>query len=187
MRSTAGGFVAGPAVHSRADSERVAGRRVIWAARLEVLCVSAGRFEVAEARGHPLVLYDGVCGLCNRTVQFVLRRDRADVFRFAALQSGLAARILARHGADATDLDTLYVVLNPEQADEGLLARSDAVLYILGGLGAVWRMIASVLKVVPRGLRDWVYGLVARYRYGVFGKYDTCPVPSAETRRKFLE
>jgi predicted DCC family thiol-disulfide oxidoreductase YuxK len=85
---------------------------------------------------HPLLLYDGVCGLCNRLVGFILRRDPGGGFRFASLQSPLAGRILARHGADATDLDTVYVVVNCGQADEELLPRSDAVIFILGHLGA---------------------------------------------------
>src|ERR1035437_5502857 len=84
---------------------------------------------------HPMLLYDGVCGLCIRLVQFILRRDPAGIFRFASLQSPLAGRILARHGADAQDLDTVYVVVNADQADEQLLARSDAVIFILGQLG----------------------------------------------------
>src|SRR6202040_495149 len=66
---------------------------------------------------NPIVLYDGVCGLCNRTVQFVLKRDRAAIFRFASLQSPLASRILAGHGKDASDLDTVYVVLDYDAAN----------------------------------------------------------------------
>ncbi|MGD0759191.1 MAG: DUF393 domain-containing protein [Candidatus Sulfotelmatobacter sp.] len=73
---------------------------------------------------HPILLYDGVCGLCNRLNQFVLRRDPAGIFRFASLQSALAIRILARHGADAADLDTVYVVVNPDQPDETPLSSS---------------------------------------------------------------
>ena len=86
---------------------------------------------------HPILLYDGVCGLCNRMNQFVLRRDPDGTFSFASLQSSLAARILARHGADPQDLDTVYVVVNYELPDEQLLARSDAVIFILKQLGAV--------------------------------------------------
>ena len=90
----------------------------------------------AEKAAHPILLYDGICGLCNRMVHFVLRRDPAAVFRFAALQSELATRILTRHGADARDLDTVYVVVNYELADEQLLSRSDAVSLIFQHLGA---------------------------------------------------
>lgn len=141
---------------------------------------------------HPIVFYDGICGLCNRTVQFVLKRDRDGTFRFASLQSPLAGRILARHGRNAADLDTVYVVLNcdPANLEEGgedLLERSSAVLYMLRRLGGVWGAAASVLRLIPRPVRDWGYGIVARIRYRVFGKYDACPVPSAETRARFLD
>lgn len=78
---------------------------------------------------HPILLYDGIWGLCNRFVQFLLRRDHAEVFRFAALQSPLAAQILHRHGASATHLDTVYVVVDPQQTGERLLGRSDAAIF----------------------------------------------------------
>ena len=80
---------------------------------------------------HPILLYDGGCGLCNRFVQFILRRDRNAVFRFASLQSALAAPILTRHGANPGVLDTVYVALNHELPNEYLLTRSDAVLFVL--------------------------------------------------------
>ncbi len=157
---------------------------------------------------HPILLYDGICGLCNRGVQFVLRRDTEGRFRFAALQSGLAARVLARHGAPADDLDSVYVVIDYEMPGERLVGRSDAVAFVLQELGAkvrsagqtgasvharprlglrLWRALGFLLQVVPRGIRDWGYGVVARRRYRMFGRYDQCPVPSAETRERFLD
>ncbi len=162
----------------------------------------------------PILLYDGVCGLCNRLVQFILLRDPAGWFRFASLQSALAGRVLAQHGMDAADLDTVYVVLNFDGADERLLARSDAVVFILRHLGAgelrsagqpgaavpttptpraippsksLWRVIGLLLQAMPRGLRDWAYSAVARRRYRIFGRYDACPLPTEETRSRFLE
>jgi predicted DCC family thiol-disulfide oxidoreductase YuxK len=139
---------------------------------------------------HSILLYDGVCGLCNRLVQFVLRRDPAGVFRFAALQSPLAGRILTRHGLDAGDLNSLYVVINVEQADEILLPRSDAVIFILrrrAAAGAFWRMTGLLLQLVPRAIRDWGYGVVARRRYRMFGRYEACPLPNEDTRSRFLD
>src|SRR3981189_842412 len=85
---------------------------------------------------HPIILYDGVCGLCNRVNQFVLRRDPEGVFRFASLQSAVAGRILARHGANPEDLDTVYVVVDYELPEERLVPRADAVIFILKQLGA---------------------------------------------------
>lgn len=136
---------------------------------------------------HPIVLYDGVCGLCNRAVQFILRHDRNAVFRFASLQSPLAARLLNRHGADASDLDTLYVVLDPEGDAESVLSRSDAVLRIMRQIGGFWALAARLFGWIPRPLRDWGYRMVARTRYRIFGRYDTCPIPSEETRGRFLD
>ena len=137
---------------------------------------------------HPILLYDGVCGLCNRLVQFVLRRDPAGVFRFAALQSPLAERILARHGLDALDLDTVYVVVNADQVDEILLPRSEAVIFVLKRLRfPFWRLTGFLLQLVPQALRDWGYGVVARRRYRVFGRYDACPLPTEDARSRFLD
>jgi predicted DCC family thiol-disulfide oxidoreductase YuxK len=136
---------------------------------------------------HPILLYDGVCGLCNRMNQFVLRHDRAGVFRFASLQSALAGCILARHGADAADLDTVYVVVNPDQPDEHLLARSDAVIFVLKQLGGFWGLTGFVLRFKPRFLRDLGYRVVARNRYRFFGRAETCFLPSSENRGRFLD
>jgi len=136
---------------------------------------------------HPILLYDGVCGLCNRLNQFVLRRDPAGIFRFASLQSALAARILSRRGADAADLDTVYVVVNPDQPDEYLLARSDAAIFVLKQLGGFWGLLGLVAQFKPRFLRDWGYRIVARNRYRVFGRFETCMLPSSETRDRFLD
>ena len=135
---------------------------------------------------NPIVLYDGVCALCNRIVQFLLKRDRRDRLRFASLQSDFAATILKRHGADASDLDTVCVVLNHEQPDERLLARSDAILSLGRELDGIWSL-AVLGKVLPRALRNWLYNLVARNRYRVFGKYDSCMLPEGRHRRKFLD
>jgi predicted DCC family thiol-disulfide oxidoreductase YuxK len=140
-----------------------------------------------EPMTHPILLYDGVCGLCNRLNQFVLRRDPAGIFRFASLQSALAARTLSRHGADATDLDTVYVVVNPDQPDEYLLARSDAAIFVLKQLGGFWGLLGFVAQLKPRFLRDWGYRIVARNRYRVFGRFETCMLPSSENRDRFLD
>ncbi len=111
---------------------------------------------------HPILLYDGVCGLCNRFVQFILRRDRNALFRFASLQSALVARILARHGANPSDLDTVYVVLNYELPNELLLSRSDAVLFVLKQLGGPWPPAAFLLQLLPNFLRNSAYNFIAR-------------------------
>jgi len=136
---------------------------------------------------HPILLYDGVCRLCHRLVQFILRRDPSALFRFASLQSPFAARILARHGANPSDLDTVYVVLNHNEPHESLLARSDAVPFVLTQLGGPWRPAARAFRLVPRPLRDWAYRQVARTRYRIFGRNETCPLPTPESGDRFLD
>jgi predicted DCC family thiol-disulfide oxidoreductase YuxK len=140
-----------------------------------------------DSVAHPILLYDGVCGLCNRLVQFILRRDRDAIFRFASLQSPLAAAILSRHGASPEALDTFYVVINYNQPDESLLPRSDAVVFVLKKLGGIYRPAAAVFQRIPRTLRDWIYSVIARTRYQIFGRYDTCPIPTEDTRSRFLD
>jgi predicted DCC family thiol-disulfide oxidoreductase YuxK len=136
---------------------------------------------------HPILLYDGVCGLCNRFVQFILHRDRNAIFRFASLQSALAAGILIRHNISPTDLDTVYVVLNHELPDESLLSRSAAVVFVLKQLPGLGRPAASLLQLLPKFLRDAAYNTVARHRYRIFGRSETCTVPADQDRPRFLD
>src|SRR5712664_4570507 len=93
-----------------------------------------------ESETTAIVLYDGVCGLCNRAVQFLLKRDRHDRLRFASLHSEFAAQLLQRHGFDNKDLDTVYVVLNQGDSGEALLAKGDAFLVVARELGGVWNV-----------------------------------------------
>lgn len=134
----------------------------------------------------PILLYDGVCGLCNRLTQFLLKRDRHDRLLFASLQSEFAAAILERHRKDPHDLDTVYVVCDYQKPTEVLLARSDAILFLLKQIGGVWSL-TGVAKVLPKALRDRIYNLVARNRYKVFGKHESCMLPEPKHRRKFLD
>jgi len=135
---------------------------------------------------NPIVLYDGVCGLCNKLVQFLLKRDRDDQLRYASLQSEFASKILVRHGLNPKDLDTVCVVVNYEEADERVLTRSTAILYVVSALGGIWKL-SSVGKIVPRPIRDVLYELVARNRYRMFGKFETCMLPEPRHRAKFLD
>ena len=135
-------------------------------------------------RGAFLILYDGVCGLCNRFVRFLLKHDRADLFRFAPLASQLAKGLLARHGAQ--HLDTVCVVEGIGTDAEKMLVKSDAAILALRRLGGFWTL-AMIAFILPRFVRDGLYDFIARRRYSIFGKFDTCPLPDAEARRKFLE
>jgi predicted DCC family thiol-disulfide oxidoreductase YuxK len=141
---------------------------------------------VTSPESNPIVLYDGVCGLCNRLNQFLLKRDAHDRLRFASLQSDLAATLLKRHGADSHDLDTVYVVLGYDQPGERLLSRSDAIIHALRQLDGIWKL-AGLGRVLPKFLRDSMYKLVARNRYRIFGKHETCILPDPKQRHKFLD
>ena len=134
-----------------------------------------------------IVFYDGVCGLCNRLVQFLLKRDTHDRLRFASLQSDFASKVLSRHGIDPKDLDTVHVVENYDQATERVLNRSDAILRAGRELGGLWSFASKLGSVVPRPLRNLFYRFVATNRYRVFGKYETCMLPQPEHRGKFLD
>lgn len=135
-----------------------------------------------SAHLEPAVIYfDGVCGLCSRLVDFVIRRDPEGRFRFAALQSPRGEAILRMTGLPAGSLESVIV------EDGGrLYERSDAVLRVWRRLGFPWSLLA-VGVIVPRPLRDALYGFVARRRYGWFGKRDACRVPTPAERERFLD
>jgi predicted DCC family thiol-disulfide oxidoreductase YuxK len=139
-----------------------------------------------QVGGRSLVLFDGVCGLCQRFIQFVLRHDSGAKFCFCAIQDPLAAPILARHGLDPVTLSTLCLVTGVKTPQERLFLRSDAVAEVLLGLGGVWTLLGRLLGLVPRSLRDFGYDVVASARYRIFGRLESCPLPSASQRGRFL-
>ncbi len=131
-----------------------------------------------------LVLFDGVCPLCNGFVRFMIARDPEGRFRFAPLQGEAGHRACAAAGLDlpaGVHPDTIVVIQGGKAQ-----VRSDAVLTIAGGLPFPWRILA-VGRVLPRPVRDALYRLVARNRYRWFGRRTTCPVPSPGIRERFLE
>jgi predicted DCC family thiol-disulfide oxidoreductase YuxK len=132
-----------------------------------------------------LLLYDGVCGLCDWLVQAVLAHDRAEAFDFAALQSPEARDVLARFGASPDPLDTVYVVVD-YQGSPALLGRGRAAVFVLAALGWPWKA-GGALRVLPTSLLDRGYDLVARHRYRLFGKYDQCLLPRPEHRARFID
>ena len=131
---------------------------------------------------HPVILFDGVCNLCNATVNFLLDRDPDARFRFAALQSPAAAQLFAEHGhaPPAVEPDSIVLI-------EGgrLYERSTAALRIARLLRSPWRVLYAFI-VVPRPLRDLVYRFIARNRYRWIGRKDVCRVPTPELRARFL-
>ena len=133
-----------------------------------------------------IVFFDGVCGLCNRTVKFLLKRDSSKTLQFASLQSDFSKDLLARYGFSASDLDTVYLLKKHGEVDEKLYRKSGAVIRALMGLGGVWRA-CSILLLVPAVLRDFGYNFIAKRRYKMFGKSDACAMPPADFAERFLE
>jgi predicted DCC family thiol-disulfide oxidoreductase YuxK len=129
---------------------------------------------------NPIVLFDGVCNLCNGSVQFIIRHDREGRFRFASLQSPVGQDLQARFGMDPRQLDSVILVEGDRWFKE-----SDAALRIARGMNGAWKAL-SVFRVIPRPLRDAVYRLIARNRYRWFGKQETCWLPTPELRGRFL-
>ena len=126
-----------------------------------------------------IVYYDGLCGLCDRFVQFVLRRDRGARYRFAPLQGNTA-----QERVPATlDPQASQTVIFEEEGR--FRVRSDAALAVLAGLGGAWRLTA-LLRVIPRPVRDAVYDAVARHRHRWFGRRAECRVPEPDERDRFL-
>ena len=134
-----------------------------------------------------VLFYDGVCGLCNRLVRFLLRRDRHARLLFAPLQGALARTALGPHGYDPSDLDTVYVIADRHTPSERVLAKSPAILHVLDALGGGWRVLARAGSLVPVALADGVYDAVATRRYRTFGKLESCPIPPPEWRARFIE
>lgn len=132
------------------------------------------------ARAHPVVVFDGDCVLCSANARFILRHDRRGHFRLATMQSGAGAALMARFGIDPLDPETFILV-----EGDRVRRNSDAALAIAEGLGWPWNALGA-LRIVPRALRDAIYGLVARNRYRWFGRRERCFVPTPEQADRVL-
>lgn len=135
------------------------------------------------SRGVPaIVLFDGVCGLCNGWVQFLLKRDRRHAFRFAALQSPPGLRLLRARGVGELDASSSMVLVDGVRVYQ----KSSAVLETLQRLGGGWSL-ARLALLIPVRLRDAAYDVIASRRYRWFGRLDTCRVPDEQERKRFLD
>lgn len=136
--------------------------------------------KISKSMAQPIILFDGICNLCNGFVQFVIKRDKKALFRFGSLQSKAAQKILADKNLPLKNFKTIVLV-----EGVGVFVQSEAVLKILGRLKG-WKWV-SVFKYVPRFIRDFVYGLISRYRYHIFGKKESCMIPTPELKGRFIE
>lgn len=128
-----------------------------------------------------IILFDGVCNLCDATVQFIIKHDRKDVFRFLPLQSDLGREITDYIGLDTTKTDSI-ILYEPGKA---YYYKAQAALKIAGELGGIYSLL-GVFSVLPQGLSNAVYDFVARNRYKWYGKKSECMIPTPEMRAKFL-
>ncbi|CAM4362288.1 thiol-disulfide oxidoreductase DCC family protein [Paenibacillus phoenicis] len=134
-----------------------------------------------DERNEHVILFDGVCHLCQGAVKFIIKRDPAGRFRFASLQSQAGSRLLQAAGAHEESLDSVVLI------ERGTYyIRSDAALRIARGLRYLWPLLYALI-VVPKGIRDAVYQFIAKHRYRWFGKDETCLVPTRELKERFLE
>ena len=136
--------------------------------------------------GQHLLLYDGVCGLCDHLVQFMLAHDTQGAFDFAPLQSATGRAAVVREGRDPDVLTSFYVVRDYRGGAARTLAKGRAAIFVARTLGWPWRA-AAVFGLLPTVVLDWGYDIVARYRYRVFGRFDQCALPRAEHRKRFVD
>jgi predicted DCC family thiol-disulfide oxidoreductase YuxK len=137
----------------------------------------------------PLLLFDGTCGFCARSVQFVLQREhRRRTLRFAALDSSIGREVRAQYPElDGVD-SVVWVDAGSSQTDYRLHVRSEAVFRVLKYLGGVWTAVAVAGAIVPRSVRDWVYDFVARHRHKIIPREaESCLLPSPEQRARFID
>jgi predicted DCC family thiol-disulfide oxidoreductase YuxK len=140
--------------------------------------------------GRLLVVFDGRCGFCNRAVRWFVRRDRRDRLRFVASESAKVAGLLGRHGVGTADSGagpgSILVVEDADGLAEKLLVGTDAVVAMLRELPRPWPAVAGGLRWVPRPVRELGYRIIARWRYRIWGRLESCPLPTAEERERFL-
>jgi predicted DCC family thiol-disulfide oxidoreductase YuxK len=128
-----------------------------------------------------IILFDGVCNLCNSAVQFVIQHDKKDVFRFVALQSEIGQEILNHIGINQMNIDSI-ILYEPGVA---YYYKSSAALEIAKNLGGFWHL-GTIFKIIPTGFSNKIYDYIAKNRYKWFGKMESCMLPTKELQSKFI-
>jgi predicted DCC family thiol-disulfide oxidoreductase YuxK len=134
----------------------------------------------ANERGG-LVIFDGVCNLCEASVNFIIRHDKDGIFRFVPSQSELGSALQQRYGINTAALDTVVLI-----RDGQVFTESDAAVEIASAFDGRWRLL-GLARWIPRPARDWAYRRIANNRYAWFGRKDVCLIPTPDVRRRFLE
>ena len=129
-----------------------------------------------------LILFDGVCNLCNSSVLYVIKRDKKDTFLFAPLQSEIGKAVITKYKLDTNKIDSILLY----SKEKGLKTKSTAALYIAKQLGVPTNLLAIFL-IIPPFIRNWVYDYIAKNRYTWYGKKESCMIPTPELKAKFLD
>jgi predicted DCC family thiol-disulfide oxidoreductase YuxK len=158
---------------------------VNWGTRLRI-SVDSFHLNSPALDTRTIILFDGVCNLCNGSVNFVIDRDKHAEFLFGTLQSDKGRALISRYMIDNPELSSVIVVLPVTAGERRILRESDGILEIAGRLPGLWPL-TKVFRIVPRSLRDIIYRWVARNRYSWFGQRDVCRVPTAADRDRFID
>ncbi|MDF2858739.1 MAG: thiol-disulfide oxidoreductase family protein [Neobacillus sp.] len=127
-----------------------------------------------------IILFDGVCNLCNSSVQFIIKRDQLAKFQFASLQSEIGQKLLRKYDYNQ-DLNSFILI-----EDEKIYIKSSAALRVCMNLNGLWKYL-SIFRIIPPSIRDYIYEIIAKNRYKWFGKQETCMIPTPEMKQRFLE
>ena len=136
--------------------------------------------SIAEVQ-NPVVLFDGVCNLCNGSVQFIINKDPSGIFKFAPLQSGIGKDLLLKFDLSDNNMDSIILIENSDY-----FIKSTAALRIVKRLGILWSLL-YILILIPKPIRDYFYDIVARNRYNWYGKRTQCMIPNEDIKNRFLE
>jgi predicted DCC family thiol-disulfide oxidoreductase YuxK len=134
-----------------------------------------------EMNSNPVLYFDGVCNLCNGVVKFIIKRDKKAKFKFASLQSVSGQNILKQYNLSIDNLESFILI-----KDNKFYNKSSAGLMVLKELGGWWKLLYAFI-IIPKPIRDFIYDLIAKRRYKIFGRSDTCMVPIPELKERFLE
>ncbi|WP_230499889.1 thiol-disulfide oxidoreductase DCC family protein [Sutcliffiella rhizosphaerae] len=137
-------------------------------------------YDEQSAEKHPILLFDGVCNLCNTAVSFIIKRDPNAVFKFTSLQSDEGQKLLQKHGLSTESFDSFYYVHGDE-----MYSKSTAALKVVRKLDAPWKFLYPLI-FLPKPIRDIIYSFIAKNRYKWFGKKDQCMLPSPDIKKRFL-
>ncbi|AXT59757.1 DUF393 domain-containing protein [Aquimarina sp. AD10] len=132
--------------------------------------------------GEKIILFDGVCNLCNSAINFIIKRDKKGIFRYASLQSEIGEKLIADRNIDISKIDSILLI-DPKIA---YYHKSTAALHIAKELSGLYPIL-SVFLILPKFFRDWIYDIVAKNRYKWFGKKESCMIPTAELKALFID